>query len=132
MATVDGKKTGGRQKGTANKVPYALRFDLLETLKERGFDPVAELIRVNQEAWKEYNRASEIYDAIQDKRVDKGLVPLTESTAPTYLKIAQDSAKDIMKYVYPQKKAVTVDPGVEGKNIFESLTEVFKKISDSK
>jgi len=123
MGAKNKPKTGGRKAGTPNR----LTLDLIETLQEKGFDPAAELIRVNIEAWKEYNRASEIFDAIQDKRIAYDLVPLTESEASTYLKIAQDSAKDLMKYVYPQRKAVELS-GQNGKDLFQSFNDLVMKV----
>ena len=120
-----GEYRGGRKKGTPNKRTLAL----MEILNDAGYSPVAELIRIAAIAEKEYDRAGEIYDAIQDARIEKGRVPLTESIAPTYLSIMQKSAADIMPYLYPRRKAVELS-GVEGKDLFQSFADLVKQIAD--
>lgn len=96
------KKAGGRTKGT----PNLKTLDLIATLEEKGYFPVAELIRVSEEAWREYGRAAEIHDAIQNNRKRAGLPLMTETDAPKYLKIAQSCAADLMPYMYPRRKAI--------------------------
>lgn len=129
MATADGKKTGGRRAGVENKFNGELRFKLRETLQSENFDPIAELIRVNREAWKEYDRYSDIYDKICDKRAHMQMIPLTTNDAPTYLKIAADAAKDILPYLLPKLKHVEMT-GENGKDLFSSFTDLMKNLAE--
>lgn len=119
--------SAGRRKGVGNKRTR----DLIEILDKAGYCPIADLIEVAAIARKEYERSEEIFDLIQEKRVDVGMMPLSESEAPTYLKIIQTSAAQIAPYVYPKKKSVEIK-GEDGKDLFESLTAVFKKLADGK
>lgn len=116
-----GERRGGRKKGAPNKKT----LDLIKTLEEQGYDPVAELIRIAMLAEKEYERAEEIFDAIQEARIEKKLVPLSESTAPTYLKIMQSSASDLMNYIYPKRKAIE-HTGANGKDLGQSFLDLLK------
>ena len=97
------KKTGGRTKGVPNKRTK----ELCDILSSKGYDPVAELIRVSKLAEKEYDRADEIFDKIQDDRAKAEMMPLyTEPKCDVYLKIMQSSASDIMQYVHAKRKAL--------------------------
>jgi hypothetical protein len=126
MANIPGSpKTGGRKKATPNKKTQ----DLIDILESKGYSPAAELIRIAAIAEKEYDRSAEIFDAIQDARIAKKLIPLSESTAPTYLKIMQSSASDMMNYVYPKRKAVELT-GEGGKDLFTSFTDLMKDLVD--
>lgn len=95
-------KTGGRKKGTPNKIT----LDLVELLERMGFSPAARLVHVYRKASKEYERAEEIYDAIQDARRERGLKPLAPLDTATYLGIMGKTAAELMAYVYPKRKPV--------------------------
>ena len=114
-------KTGGRKKGTPNKIT----LDLVALLEEQGFSPAAKLVENHALAMKEYERAAEIFDAIQDKRADYKLVPLHNDNACNYLKLAQGAASDLMSYVYPKRKAIE-HTGAGGANLFDTLAELYK------
>lgn len=129
MATLDGKKTGGRRAGTPNKNSHALRLDLLETLRAHGFDPAAELIAVYKDARTEYERAEEIHEAIQEKRADYKMIPLSDSSGSEYLRIAKDAAKELMRYTYPQLKAVELT-GQGGADLFQSFADLARQVAD--
>jgi hypothetical protein len=115
-------KTGGRKKGTPNKIT----LDLIALLEEKGFNPAAKLVLVYRKAAKEWERHEEIFDAIQSKRISFEMTPLTETKAPTYLGIMEKAASELMQYVYPKRKAVEVSgPGggpIETKDV-SSLTD---------
>lgn len=97
------QKNSGRKKGTTNRRTR----ELLEILDQLGFEPLTEIIRVNREAWKEYDRCSEIHDALQENRFQLGMKSLVEETdAPKYLKLAESSAAEVMQYTFPKRKAV--------------------------
>jgi hypothetical protein len=120
-----GERRGGRQKGALNKRTR----ELIEILDARGYCAVSELIEVGALARKEYERAEEIYDAIQEKRISHDLVPLTESVAPTYLKIMQQSAAELMPYMYPKRKAIELT-GKDGADFLRSFADIIKQVAD--
>lgn len=95
----------GRPKGSKNSKPTELRRDLYAALKEEGFDPVESLVWVHKAARKEYERAEEIFDAVNDERARKGLDLVTMSEAPAYLRIAESSAAHMWKFLFPQLKS---------------------------
>ena len=127
MATVDGKKTGGRKRGALNKRTR----DLIQILEQAGYCPVAEIIEIGALAKKEYQRSALIYDAIEDKRIEANIKTPLSDTAPTYLKLMQDSALGIMPFMYPKRKAVELT-GSEGKDFFQSFTSLIKEIAKDK
>lgn len=106
MAGKGEPKSGGRKKGTPNKRTR----ELIEILDQHGFCPASALIETHTIAMKEYHRAGEIFDAIQDKRADYDMIPLAADEATKYLKIAQDAAKEMMAYVYPKRKPIDSAP----------------------
>lgn len=106
-----GKKTGGRTKGTPN-VPT---FDLIATLKEKGFEPAAALVEV-------YTEAMALYKKKNKDNKGWGAGPALDT--------AGRAASDLMEYVYPKRKSVELT-GKEGADLFQSLTSLFKKIADS-
>jgi hypothetical protein len=105
-----GKKCGGRKKGTPNKIT----FELIETLRAKGFDPAAELVQVHYEAMKLY-RAK-----VKDNK-GWGAGPALDT--------ACKAASDLMEYVYPKRKSVELT-GAEGANLFQSFTDLVKQIAD--
>ncbi len=122
---------GGPKKGaeSARKgIPNKRTHNLVAILDAAGFCPVAKLIQTYERAEKEYLRAEEIHDAIQDNRADKGMLPLNSSEATQWLSIAKDCAKDLMPYMYPKRKAIEfVDP--DGKPLF-SFADLVKRAAD--
>lgn len=119
-------KYGGRKKGATNKRTR----DLITILDAAGYCPIAKLIEASEIASQEIERIGAIYDAIEERRSDRGMAPLTDEM-PNYLKVIQKSAEAIAPYLYPKRKAVELSaPG--GKDIFDSLTQVFKRVADAK
>lgn len=117
----------GRGQGRKKGVPNKKTQELIDILEASGYSPAAELIRIAAIAEKEYDRSSEIYDAIQEKRTLAGINSPLSDIAPTYLKIMQDSASDMMNYVYPKRKAVELT-GENGKDLFGSFTDMAKRV----
>lgn len=105
------KKYAGRKAGTKNKMLPAVRLDLLETLREKGFDPVAELIRVNREAWEKYTVSF-------------------PDIAPIYLKIAESSAADILPYIFP--KVRPAEPTQNSRDLLNALGQAFASLDTQK
>lgn len=120
-----GERRGGRAKGVKNKAT----LDLIQTLNEKGYSPVAELIRIAHKAEIEYDRAAEVFDAICDKRASEDMIPLHNDNAVNYLKVMQSCAADLMPYVYPRRKAVEVT-GADGENLFQSFADMVKRVAD--
>lgn len=99
-----GKKLGGRKKGTPNKVT----LDLLKTLEEKGFEPAAEMVLIHNEAMKLY----------RDKvKTQKGW------GAGPALDTAKSAVAELMRYCYPQRKAVEVSGKDGGPITFSQLVK---------
>lgn len=108
MEKPKGIRYGGRSKGTPNKIT----FDLIQTLRGKGFDPAAELVKTHAEAMKLYR------DRMKNA---KGY------GACTALDIAQRSASDLMEYVYPKRKSVELT-GAEGTDLFQAFCDLTKHL----
>lgn len=94
-----------------------LALDLIATLREKGFDPAVEAILIQQEAMKQYKLR------ISAKRNGYG--------AQGYLKIAADQSLALMEYIYPKLSRSELT-GAEGKDLFESMTSLFRDIANAK
>lgn len=126
MATIEGKKTGGRRKGVPNKITQ----DLAKQLDELGFNPASELVQIFLDAKEEYARSAEIYDAIQDARIAADVKTPLKDTAPEYLKIAASACADLMQYVYPKRKAIE-HTGANGSDLFGSFTQMVERVTNA-
>jgi hypothetical protein len=102
MATVDGKKTGGRVAGTPNKVTR----DLIDELNAKGYSPVAALIETAYKADKEFERIKAIERRVNRDLTEEEQTIMTGDTALNWLKLSASAAADILPYVYPKRKAV--------------------------
>lgn len=121
-----GEYRGGRKKNTPNKRTR----DLIEILDKANYCAVAELIEVGAIARKEYERSAEVFDAICDQKKKDGVRTPTVDNGPTYLKLMQDSASDLLPYLYPKRKAIELeDPDGVMMNV---MTAIFKQIADVK
>lgn len=131
MANPEGRppgqpKTGGRQKGTLNRQTR----DLIEILDAKGYCPIAKFIEMGAKAEKYLEGMDSLRKAIDEKRATFNMIPMNDETC-NYMRIVQDSAKNIAPYLYPKRKAVELSaPG--GKDIFDSLTQMFKRVADAK
>lgn len=105
-----GERRGGRAPGTPNKIT----FDLMNTLKEQGFDPAAELVKIHIEAMAQYQKR------LEASPTGFGSVGL--------LQIAKDSAADLMEYVYPKRKAVELT-GKDGADLFQSFNDMVRAVA---
>lgn len=88
----------GRKKGSKNKNPITL--DLVQTLKDLGHNPAAVQVEIFKEAWARFKTA------MRSKH---------KYGAATALDVAMKANSELLKYVYPTRKAI------EGAN-GESLT----------
>lgn len=112
-----GKRPGaGAKKGAPRISATQLRLDLVETLRENGFDPAAKLIEVHTEAMRRYRQRW------SNSRNGFG--------AQGYLQIAHESAKDLMEFIYPKRKAVELT-GAQGRDLFQSFTDLVRDIAQS-
>lgn len=85
----------GRKKGVPNKTG-PLTLDLIKTLKEKGHDPAAEQVNIFLIAM---NHAKELIK----KKKTYGLM--------SALKIASDANAELLKYIYPTRKAIEGNDG---------------------
>jgi hypothetical protein len=113
----------GRKKGTPNKKTEAL----LELLERKNFSPAEAMIYVYRKAIKEYKRAEEVHDALQEAALEKGLDGLKiHILGPDYLTIAGNMAKELMQYVHPKRKAIDLTSGGEPLSFVELMKEAAK------
>lgn len=109
-----GRKTGGRKKGTENKVDSKMRFDLMEALKVRNFEPATALVEIYEESMK-------LYRDKLDNQKGWGAGPALDT--------AQKCAATLMEYVYPKRKSVELT-GKDGADVFQSFTAMIKEVAD--
>lgn len=118
----------GRTAGTPNK----RTVDLLKTLSDLGYDPVAKMVEYGLAAEQEFKLARAREQASLEARERGENVKIYHDYDTTeYLKIAQTSAKEVMAYAYPKRKAMElVDE--DGNNAFTTFTEMVKAVADAK
>lgn len=108
MASKDGQKTGGRKKGTPNK----LTQDLHQIAEELGVNPFEILLRF----------AKGDYEALN-------LPECTSFGAPTIPpELRQKAAKDACEYLFPKRKAIE-HTGANGADLF---AQMLREIDGSK
>lgn len=100
------KKNSGRKPGTPNKRTW----DLIRTLEKGGFDPAAKLLALTLEAEQSYQK---------QKFGDNG---------PSYLATASKNCIELMKFVYPTRKAVDITSG--GEKVFQNLSELLASVAN--
>lgn len=108
MATKDGKKTGGRKKGTPNK----LTRDLIGYLEQRQYSPLSEVLdclekeRPTPEEVKKYKQ-----ELVKRGISESEAKPLVRQFANDYLSTPQkiDVNMRLMEFVYPKRKSVEVE-----------------------
>src|SRR5438874_13747637 len=103
-----------RPVGSKNKMTAALKLDLIQTLRKKGFDPAAELISCYVEAKKLYRKRV---------KTNNGFGAIGA------LQVAEKAAADMMPYVYHSLRAVEVS-GKDGADFFESFTNMVRQITD--
>lgn len=107
MATKDGRKTGGRKKGTPNK----LTRDLIGYLEQRQYSPLGEVLdclekeRPTPEEVKKYKQ-----ELVKRGISESEAKPLVRQFANDYLSTPQkiDVNMRLMEFVYPKRKSVEV------------------------
>jgi hypothetical protein len=114
----DGKKTGGRQKGTPNKLKAGPKLLAMEL----GIDPFEVLLKFAANDWKGLGYSSpEVikgYDA-------KGNPLLAERITA---EIRRSAAADACKYIHPQLKAV--ESKIEGTVAVEKFEDYLKRMKE--
>lgn len=93
MATTDGKKTGGRSRGTPNKKTIELSEKIRKFCKERGYQ--------------EYDPVLQMVDVAHDDKADIG--------------IKLQAAKEVAQYLYPKRKAMEID--IDPKELVKFIIE---------
>jgi len=107
-----GKREGAGGKPGEKKVTIEMRFDILQSLKARGFDPLQKLLDCYDDADKLYRESKEHGDGVW----------IVNSRWQMRAQVAQE----LLKYVYPQRKAVELT-GENGADLFQSFVEVIKQ-----
>lgn len=105
MADIEGKKTGGRAKGVANKITQEL-FDVAERLECNPFEVLLHYAKGDFEAlgYEEYQ--------IMVTKTGETVTVLTIDPA-----LRQKSAKDACEYLFPKRKAIE-HTGKDGEKLF--------------
>lgn len=107
MATKDGKKTGGRKKGTPNK----RTLDLAEKFEQSNFCPVASIMALIEEQYR--FRDEYLNESTSTNRIKK--ISRLMMTSDELVKALSDT----LPYLYPKRKAV------ELKNEKQEVVPVF-------
>ena len=105
----------GRRPGYSHKKTVERKMELLRTLKEKGFDPVAALVEV-------YTDAQRLYKERLKHPNGFGAVGA--------MGVAREAASDIMQYVYPKQKSVEMT-GADGADLFQSFNDLVREIVKS-
>lgn len=90
-----------------------MRFELLEVLKAKGFDPVAALIEIHRDASKHYKERLKTHNGFG---------------AVGAMGVAREAASGIMEYVYPKRKAVELT-GQDGADLFQSFNDLVREMA---
>lgn len=98
-----GQKFGGRQKGTPNKDPLALEA----RAKALGVDVFEIMVHFASGNWEKLGYDNECYFS----ETPKGEVKMGYTITP---EMRMKASQELMKYIYPQKKAVELSGEVEG------------------
>ena len=101
----------GRKKG----IPNLRTNDLIAILEAHGYNPVAKLIEIGRMAEAQYREEAKF----------RG------EDAPKYLAIAQQSANNLMPYMFPKRRSVELT-GEGGKDIFQTFIDVVKSVADER
>ncbi len=105
----------GRPVGSKTKRGNQMRFDLLGTLRAKGYDPVAALLETREEARKQFKKRT------SERATGFG--------GQGYLAIVRECDSDIMQYVYPKLKNMELT-GADGADFFQSFTQMIKNVVD--
>lgn len=103
---------GGSGKGRAVGTPNKDTTELINLLREKNFDPAAKLVETYQEAMEIFHDLANSSSAFD------------RMAAPRALQNAVASASTLMKYIYPQRKAIDINGG---QDVFKSLADIFAK-----
>jgi hypothetical protein len=111
MATKDGKKSGGRKKGTPNLASN----EVIARAQEMGIDPLGILLNFAAGRWEAlgYNSPT------RTVTTKEGPVEV-DVISP---ELQQKSAKDVMPFMYPQLKAIE-HKGDAANNFMQTLAQV--------
>ena len=115
-----GERRGGRKKNTPNKRTQTL----IERAEKLGIDPFEILLHFAEGDWEALGYKSET------KLISAGMgQTLYVDTIAVEDRI--QAAKEVCQYLYPKRKAIE-HTGKDGEDLFESLTQMFKRVADSK
>lgn len=98
-----GAKTGGRKKGVRNKD----RLGLEERARRLGIDVFETLAHFAAGHWKELGYENECY--VMENA--QGATKIGYTISP---EMRMKASTELMKYIYPQKKAIEMSSGSEG------------------
>jgi len=117
MATLDGKKTGGRKKGSLN-LHTKFGPKAMDTAERLGVDPFEILLRFSANDWEGLGYVSSTRHVLSQSGK-----PIEVDTIQPFERIA--AAKAACEYLFPKRKSLEF----EGEAA-DSLTALFKLISE--
>lgn len=123
MGAIGQTKTGGRQKGAIGR-----RFEhgpnAIKLANELGVDPFEILLRFAANDWSGlgYEDGNQIIFSALGAEIKIDKISVADRI---------NAAKDACTYLYPKRSALKIEDS-EGKGLAESLTALFKSVSDGK
>ena len=111
-----GKREGAGIKKGAILITEKMRFDILHTLRARGFDPLEKILDC-------YDDAAKLYKMTIDE------MPNNHWLINSRWQMKQQVANELLKYIYPQRKAIEVT-GANGEDLFQSFADTVRKINE--
>ena len=105
MATSEGEKTGGRKKGTPNKITK----DLIQTLLDHDYDPLKEIIKIvnkekpTAEQLSEYRSCLEL-SGFDEEKIEEEILELCNVHLSVKEKLKVHL--QLLDYIYPKRKAI--------------------------
>lgn len=92
-----------------------MKFDLLETLRAKGFDPVAELVKTHELAREQF-----------EARINKSA---SGFGSVGFLSIAKECELGMMEYIYAKLKSTELS-GPGGSDLFQSFAHMMRDALD--
>lgn len=130
MATLEGEKTGGRKKGTPNK----LTKNLIEVLTQHNYDPILTIIEaINLQAPTIEEVKKYKSDLIQSGVSETDAKPLVRKFSNNFLTMKEklDVSLRLLEYIYPKRKAIEIKPEEDNeKPVFSINFQNPKKVGE--
>lgn len=117
-----GARPGAGQKPGAQLTTKKLKFDILETLRNKEFDPIEKIL------WT-YNEALALYEdsKLGIMKVDGTRGAVNPWVVQSRLAMLTGIADKLAEYIYPKRKAIE-HTGADGEELFKSFSDAVKTV----